>query len=419
MAAYDNENAYDNESARRDGPVVVGPGQQAGVEPLEDFFARTPRVAVAFSGGCDSSYLLAAALRAGCQVKAYGVRTAFQPAFEVEDALRLAGQLGADFELIDADVLSHADICENAPDRCYRCKTFIFSTILERMARDGYEVLVDGTNTTDDPANRPGFRALAELGVISPLRRGGLSKDDVRAASRELGLFTADKPSFSCLAVHVPKGEALTAGSLSRAAETSGAARIMADRRSGASMERILETERLTLRKMGEGDLDALRIILQDPDVMYAYEGPFDETGVREWLDRQTARYRTDGFGLWAVVLKETDRMIGQCGITLQEYRDAQVMEVGYLFMKAFWHRGYATEAAIACRDYAFDALGAREVYSLIRDTNEPSQAVARRNGMTPHATVVKHYRGVRMPHVAFSITREERDALADRRASQ
>ncbi|WP_371298123.1 GNAT family N-acetyltransferase [Paraeggerthella sp.] len=105
-------------------------------------------------------------------------------------------------------------------------------------------------------------------------------------------------------------------------------------------MERILETERLTLRKMGEGDLDALRIILQDPDVMYAYEGPFDEAGVREWLDRQTARYRTDGFGLWAVVLKETDRMIGQCGVTLQEYRDAQVMEVGYLFMKAFWHRG-------------------------------------------------------------------------------
>ncbi len=101
--------------------------------------------------------------------------------------------------------------------------------------------------------------------MISPLRRGGLSKDDVRAASRELGLFTADKPSFSCLAVHVPKGEALTADSLLRAAETSGAARIMADRRSGASMERILETERLTLRKMGEGDLDALRIILQDP----------------------------------------------------------------------------------------------------------------------------------------------------------
>lgn len=229
MAAH--ENAYENESARRDGLVAVGPGQQAGIEPLGDFFARTPRFAVAFSGGCDSSYLLAAALRAGCQVKAYGVRTAFQPAFEIEDALRLAGQIGVDFELIDADVLSRADICENAPDRCYRCKAFIFSTILERMARDGYEVLADGTNTTDDPANRPGFRALAELGVISPLRRGGLSKDDVRAASRELGLFTADKPSFSCLAVHVPKGEALTVDSLLRAAETSGAVRIMADRR--------------------------------------------------------------------------------------------------------------------------------------------------------------------------------------------
>ena len=114
--------------------TLTGSGQDVGVEALDAFFARTPRLAVAFSGGCDSSFLLAAALRAGCDVRAYGVRTAFQPAFEIEDAQRLAAELGADFELVDADVLAQGEICANGPDRCYRCKTFIFSTILARMA---------------------------------------------------------------------------------------------------------------------------------------------------------------------------------------------------------------------------------------------------------------------------------------------
>ena len=200
--------------------TTTGPGQEVGVEALAGFFARTPRL----SGGCDSSYLLAAALRAGCDVKAYGVRTAFQPAFEIDDARRLATELGADFELTDADVLAHDEICANGSDRGSRCKAFIFSTSHERMALDGYEVLADGTNATDDPANRPGFQALAELGVTSPLRRAGMTKEMVRAASRELGLFTADKPSFSCLAVHVPRGERVTQAALDAAAARLGVA---------------------------------------------------------------------------------------------------------------------------------------------------------------------------------------------------
>lgn len=204
--------------------MQTGSGQDVGVEALDAFFARTPRLAVAFSGGCDSSYLLAAALRAGCTVKAYGARTAFQPAFEIADAARLARELGAAYELLDVDVLAHGEVCANASDRCYRCKTVIFSTILERMARDGYEVLADGTNASDNPERRPGFRALAELGVVSPLRRAGMIKDNVRAASRELGLFTADKPSFSCLAVHVPEGAPITQAALDAAAERLGVA---------------------------------------------------------------------------------------------------------------------------------------------------------------------------------------------------
>ena len=176
--------------------TLTGSGQDVGVEALDAFFARTPRLAVAFSGGCDSSFLLAAALRAGCDVRAYGVRTAFQPAFEIEDAQRLAAELGADFELVDADVLAQGEICANALDRCYRCKTFIFSTILARMAEDGFWVLADGTNVTDDPANRPGFPGARRAGRgVAAASRGHDERRRARAASRELGLFTADKPS--------------------------------------------------------------------------------------------------------------------------------------------------------------------------------------------------------------------------------
>ena len=145
---------------------------------------------------------------------------------------------------------------------------------------------------------------------------------------------------------------------------------------------------------------------------MYAYEGVFSDTEVREWLDRQLARYRSDGFGLWAVELSGTGELIGQCGLTWQEFDGGRVMEVGYLFERAFWHHGYATEAARACRDYAFDVLGAEEVFSIIRDTNAASLAVARRNGMKQRGSLVKHYRGVRMPHLVLSATHVARDGV-------
>ena len=127
--------------------------------------------------------------------------------------------------------------------------------------------------------------------------------------------------------------------------------------------------------------------------------------------DRErTERYRRDGFGLWAVVEKETGVMVGQCGLSWQSLGDGrQVPEVGYLLERAAWHKGYATEAARACRDYAFEILGFEEVYSIIRDNNLPSQAVARRNGMTVRGSFVKHYYGMDMPHLIFSVSRHER----------
>lgn len=164
----------------------------------------------------------------------------------------------------------------------------------------------------------------------------------------------------------------------------------------------ILETERLQLREMERSDMKDLSKILQDEEVMYAYEGAFDDEEVEAWMTRQLRRYEEFGFGLWGLFLKESGEMIGQCGITMQEYGTMQVPEIGYLLARAYWHRGYATEAAAACREYGFGVLHFDRLYSIIRDTNTASQRVALRNGMHPIDTIVKHFRGVEMPHIVF-----------------
>ena len=170
----------------------------------------------------------------------------------------------------------------------------------------------------------------------------------------------------------------------------------------------IGETERLTFRQMEKKDYGALCGILQDAEVMYAYEHAFSDQEVCQWLERQIGRYEKYGFGLWLVILKETGEVIGQCGITMQDTGSREVPEVGYLFKKEFWHQGYALEAALACRDYAFDTLQMTEVYSIIRDSNVPSQRVAERGGMKRCGKIVKHYYQMDMPHYLYRITREE-----------
>lgn len=120
---------------------------------------------------------------------------------------------------------------------------------------------------------------------------------------------------------------------------------------------------------------------------------------------------------MWAVILKETDEMIGQCGLTIQIIEDVNtiepkqtesVLEIGYLFQEKFWHQGYATEAANACKEYAFNTLNATKVFSIIRDTNIASQNVALRIGMTIVQTFTKHYRGIDMPHYIFSVEKSK-----------
>lgn len=198
--------------------------------------------------------------------------------------------------------------------------------------------------------------------------------------------------------------------------------------------KKIIQTDRMYLRELCADDLDALSKILRDEETMYAYEGAFSEAETLEWLERQQTRYQKYGFGLWAAVLNDTDELIGQCGLTMQPWRRAAVsseasaspdtrrgillcdehdehielLEVGYLFRRDCWHKGYATEAARACMEYAFRELNADEVCSIIRDTNTASQRVALRNGMSRKDSMIKHYRGVDMPHFRYSITRGE-----------
>jgi RimJ/RimL family protein N-acetyltransferase len=169
----------------------------------------------------------------------------------------------------------------------------------------------------------------------------------------------------------------------------------------------LLLTERLALRELTRDDLTALKEILQDDETMIAYEGPFSNEEAEHWLECQFERYRDDGYGWWAVLLRETGVMIGQCGLTGQEIEGNAVLEVGYMLNREFWHFGYATEAARACLDYAFNALAAERVWVEVRDTNLSSRRVAERLGMAKVKSVTKHYRGIDMPHLVFALDRK------------
>ena len=183
---------------------------------LQEFFTEHPKAALGFSGGVDSSYLLYAGIKAGADIRPYFIKTAFQPEFELEDAKRLCAQLGAELYIIELDALTNPDVVKNPPNRCYYCKTGLFGTLQQRAKADGYTVLLDGTNASDDAGDRPGMKALTEMSVLSPLRLCGLTKAQIREFSREAGLFTWDKPAYACLATRVPTGEAITEALLAR-----------------------------------------------------------------------------------------------------------------------------------------------------------------------------------------------------------
>ena len=168
----------------------------------------------------------------------------------------------------------------------------------------------------------------------------------------------------------------------------------------------ILETERLILREMGQTDFQDLAEMLQNPNVMYAYEHDFSDDDVQVWLDRQIERYRRYGFGLWAMVLKSTDQMIGQAGLTMQPYKNTEVLEIGYHLKEKFWHMGYAQEAASGCKKYAFEHLNKDKVYAIIESDNIASMKVAERIGMHKEDEFITQYYNGDMLHFLYSVHR-------------
>jgi ribosomal-protein-alanine N-acetyltransferase len=176
----------------------------------------------------------------------------------------------------------------------------------------------------------------------------------------------------------------------------------------------VLQTARLLLREFTPQDADALALVLSDPETMRYYAAPYDRAGVEQWIERNRQRYRDDGVGLWAMELTtpqdtEIRQIIGDCGITLQEVEGERLFEIGYHLPRDFWGQGLATEAAIACRDWAFAHLKADRLISLIRPENLPSRRVAERTGMTVWKEV--YWRG--LPHCVYSIERGKLAALA------
>ena len=204
---------------------------------LQDFFRENPVCAVAFSGGVDSAYLLHAAVSCGRRIAAYFVRTPFQPDFELSDAREVVRLLGTELTVIEFDVLTIPEVAANPENRCYYCKRALFTRLLEAARTDGFPLVLDGCNASDDAADRPGMRALRELGVRSPLRECGITKAEIRRLSKEAGLPVWNKPSYACLATRIPAGTAITAEDLTRVS-----------RGESALMERGFSDFRLRLR---------------------------------------------------------------------------------------------------------------------------------------------------------------------------
>jgi uncharacterized protein len=217
----DTNNQYDATTGyQTDGEPAQFPS--GSTQALQSFFTTNSKVALAFSGGTDSSLLLAFARNNGCDIKPYMIKSQFQPQFELIDAHRLCRQLGVELTVISVDILAVPELKANPANRCYLCKKRLFTQLIGQARQDGYTVVIDGTNASDDPNDRPGMIAIRELGVLSPLAECGISKEQVRQLSRQLDLFTADKPAYACLATRIPTGQAYTDDLLERVEQAEG-----------------------------------------------------------------------------------------------------------------------------------------------------------------------------------------------------
>ena len=191
--------------------------ENAKIKRLRASLREIGSAAVAFSSGVDSTFLLRVAHEElGDRAVAVTVRSPLIPPHELDDAAAFCRQEGIRHEVIDFDALSAPAVVANPPDRCYHCKKEVFGLILAFARGAGLAAVLEGSNLDDDGDYRPGRRAIRELGVRSPLHEAGLTKEEIRVLSREMGLPTWSKPSFACLASRFPYGERLTVAALER-----------------------------------------------------------------------------------------------------------------------------------------------------------------------------------------------------------
>ena len=183
----------------------------AKLEKLRERLRVIGSAAVAFSSGVDSTFLLRVAHEElGERVVAVTARSHSFPQRELDEAVAFCRAEGIRHEVIDSDELNIPGFVENPPDRCYHCKRELFGKLLAFARANGLAAVLEGSNLDDDGDYRPGRRAIRELGIASPLHEAGLTKSEIRALSREMGLPTSDKPSFACLASRFPYGERIT-----------------------------------------------------------------------------------------------------------------------------------------------------------------------------------------------------------------
>ena len=189
----------------------------AKLEKLRERVRVIGSAVVAFSSGVDSTFLLRVAHEElGEHVVAATIRSHTFPKRELDEAVAFCRAEGVRHAVIDSDELNIPGFAENPPDRCYHCKRELFSRLLAFARANGLAAVLEGSNLDDDGDYRPGRRAIRELGIVSPLHEVGLTKAEIRALSREMGLPTSDKPSFACLASRFPYGERITAAALER-----------------------------------------------------------------------------------------------------------------------------------------------------------------------------------------------------------